>query len=166
MGKGYGATCGKCKHKNEVTLGSGMWFPRVYQGILEGIREGEFGEEWRSTESSTKYVAIDARRRLYCCPECGNWENEHNLSLYEPIDPNAIEDRVYGDWVVKEKGCVPFVCGYELEKDYRLIKGRVHECPRCGSPMKDSEGKSPEALGLGCHECGARLKKWRLFLWD
>lgn len=166
MGKGYAVTCGKCKHRNEISLGSGMWFPRVYEGIIKGIRGGEFGEEWRAIESSAKHIAVDARRKLYYCPECGNWENEHDLSLYEPLDPSVIEAKAYGNRGIEERGYVPYVCGYQLEKGYRLIKDRVHVCPRCGSSMKDSEGKSPEALGLGCHECGARVKKWKLFYWD
>lgn len=166
MGRGYVATCGKCRHENRVLLGFGMMFPTVYRNLIEQIRGGELGEEWRALEAAGEYVAVDARRRLYLCSECGAWEVEAELSLYEPLDPEAVKAEMYGDRSVAEWGYVPCVSGHQLEKGYRLIKPRVHVCPRCGSTMSGAGGKSPEALGLGCHECGSRLKKWNPVRWD
>lgn len=166
MGRGYEATCGKCKHDNQVFLGVGMMFPKVYQDLIEGIRKGEFGEEWRTLESDGEFVAVDARKRLFLCPECGGWEVEPSLSLYAPLDTEAVKEKMYGDRSLAERGYVPYVMSHELAREYRLIKEWVHVCPRCGSVMRESEGKSPEALGLGCHECGTRLKKWHPVHWD
>lgn len=72
----------KCKYKGEYHLGVGMMFPRVYQRIVEAVRAGEYGEEWKKFFGEKMGAAIMAEQRLYQCSACNLLEQEYDLSLY------------------------------------------------------------------------------------
>ncbi len=83
--------------------------------------------------------------------ECGLWETEPALSLYEPCDPEAIAKEKYGDKTVEEMGGVPYVMSYDLKENYHLRKVRIHKCSYCGGTMHKASKKEMDELP--CPNC-------------
>lgn len=135
MGDGRIYRCNRCGHEEQVSSGIGFMFPQLYQDVVTKIRKGKYGREWKEVFESRPGAAVDARTELYVCPECGNCVQDLNLSLYEPMFPDAGK---------KERGIfssanpaegIEYVMPMELEREYRRIRIYVHRCPECKTRM-------------------------------
>lgn len=166
MGSGVGFKCSKCGKRYCANTGIGFRFPEFYKEILKDVKEGKYGEEWKSLSLSQELVAVDAELYLYVCKKCGHWEVEPGLSLYAPKDVNLIKSKQYGIKTVEEWGEVPYVMSMDLEEDYQLLKRHVHKCGKCGGVMhkatKEEEGNLP------CPDCGGAPEKGyaEIINWD
>lgn len=79
MGYRIEVKCKKCKFKQMYHLGVGMMFPRVYQRIVDAVRNGEYGEEWKKFFEENTGAAIMAEQRLYQCFACKHLEKDYDL---------------------------------------------------------------------------------------
>lgn len=145
MRHGYIFECSKCHIEYDTPVGVGMMFRHVYRQIVDEIKSGTYGNEWKDIFSSQKYTAVDAENNLYTC-KCGNWTVEPSLSLYAPKEPDKIDSSL------KEYGYVPCVMKYDLDDDYYCIGHYIHRCQKCNSEMQETDIKT--ITSLPCPECG------------
>ena len=164
MGSGFSYKCKKCKEKYSVHLGVGMLFPRVYQNLLNNIKNGEYGDELKLIADSQQYVAINASRWVYICSHCGKWNLEYAMDLYAPVNIKEISGKKFGDKTVSELGYVPYVTPYSLHKDYKLLKRFIHKCPDCGKRTHRANEK--EFRELSCPHCKNKNNKVAEIMWD
>ena len=169
MGESIHYTCGKCGNTEDPCLGIGMAFPSVYRELMDEIRQGRHGEEWRSLVESGEHIAIDGDEKLYACETCGHWEVEPDLSLYEPKDVAKLLEKLteqFGEERVAEWGGAPYVMSWELEEDYKLLKHREHRCPDCGGAMNAFDDFE-SAPNVKCPKCGGEMTPGPgLIKWD
>ena len=134
MGGGTCFSCNQCGHKDTVCFGIGFLFPQLYQDVVEKIRKGKYGREWKQVFESEPGAAVDVEMQLYVCPECGTYKQDLNLSLYKPApDADYIQE-----WILSGRKYdmdMKYVTPYILTKDYRQLKRYVHKCHACGKRM-------------------------------
>ena len=164
MGSGMLYTCEKCGSSHSLALGIGFSFPRVCQQIMDDIRWGKFGEEWKTLVEANALVAVDAELRLYQCA-CGHWEVEYGLSLFEPKDCEVVLAEESGENAA-EWGRAPCVMGPGLERDYKLLKEWVHRCPKCDAAMEAVDGGECFPGELTCPDCGGAMHGGIPIRWD
>lgn len=151
------------------TLGIGMMFPNVYQGILQSAKAGEYGDEWKELTNKSKLIAIDVSQKLYLCPCCGYWKVDHDLSLYEPLDEDSIQSKQYGIKTVAEWGEAPYVSYLDLSNDYLEIAHYIHKCDKCGSVLLEVEETQfdyVQGIGLKCPKCSELNEITGTIMWD
>ena len=146
MGRSF--TCSKCGKDYDVFWGIGFRFPQAYKELLEDIKDGKYGQEWKDLVLRGEHVAVDAEDDVYLCRKCGHWVAEPNLSLYVPNDPEA---KMKKD-ETKEEEAPSYVTSYELKEDYHLLKRRLHRCTECGGIMH--RATAAEISRLRCPYCG------------
>ena len=137
MGSGYDFKCKKCKTKYSAMPGIGMMYPKVYQEVVEDIKNGKYG------------------------PEC---QEIMNLALYRPKNAEAIRTKQYGIKTVEEWGYVPYVMGYDLKAEYSLVEVFVHKCKKCRKRMHKATDE--ELQTLPCPKCGTENATSGLLMWD
>ena len=152
MGSGFEYKCSKCKKEYGITLGIGMLYPVVYKELVDEIKNGSFGEEWKQLFEETENIAVDAENRVYICPGCGSWIEERGLSLYVPDNEYALKDVKKGLPIFYGDDSIPAMMGQKPK--YRLIKEYEHKCTKCGSNMR--EASKEELHLLPCPECGSK----------
>ena len=158
MGDVLRLRCSKCKKEYSVWWGIGFAFPTVYEKIMKAAKNGEYGQEWKTLTTTTKFVAIDAEDYVYLCGKCNHWNNEPGLSLYVPKDLEEIK-RKYKLDTVDELEERDFVMSYDLAEEYKILKRRIHKCEKCGGIMKRLKEK--EIFHLPCPHCGgAPMEGW------
>ena len=152
MGNSYSYECKKCGTRYEAGSGIGSLYPIQYKSLLEEIREGAYGAEWKKAFADTPGAALDASEFVFLCDSCGKWENGPDISLYVPKDPADAG-----------KAC-PMLWSSVDRKKYRLTKRFVRNCPACGQHMRKASAK--EMYTLPCPECGEKNRPENQFLWD
>lgn len=113
--------CDTCGYVKEILFGIGMLYPCTQQRVLSAVKNGDYGAEMQKAALDTPGIRVDAERYLYICSECGTWENDYGLSLYEPDRPENDE----GDWVIPT----------EPHSNYHIRLRYFHKCPDCGKTM-------------------------------
>lgn len=164
MGSGYDFKCKKCKTKYSAMPGIGMMYPKVYQEVVEDIKNGKYGPECQEIMNSEEFVAVNAEREIYICNECKHWETDLNLALYRPKNAEAIRTKQYGIKTVEEWGYVPYVMGYDLKAEYSLVEVFVHKCKKCRKRMHNATDE--ELQTLPCPKCGTENATSGLLMWD
>ena len=151
MGTGIEYKCPKCSFQKSFHLGSGFGYPSVYQEVIDKIRKGAYGKEWKMFFEEHPGAVVNAEIELYRCPACNHLEEDYNLSLYEHKEGRPPE---YGYWI----------SWGDEKQNYRYIKSYKHHCPKCGKRMKKiTEDTAP----IPCPKCGEILEQdpW-LVKWD
>ena len=191
MGQGCFCSCEKCGSQYNIFLGVGMLYPRIYEELIQSIKNGEYGLEMQEIVKSDEFVAVDAEQKLFVCEKCKDWKVDCGLDLYEPKDRvKLINQRIEE---LKERDKFFENVFYDLEKNelktsdgkpvdiseinscvalwaeeenYKLLKKYEHKCFNCGCDMR--EVGEDEEVELKCPECeGKMLKDNSLFvLWD
>ena len=152
MGQGVGFVCSRCKKEYGIGAGIGRNFPQVYKETLEGVKSGEYGEEFKKLAGAEGNVAVDAEIYLYLCNKCGAWKTEKGLALYVPKDPSQ-----------EAEDCV---MGRRLQEGYRLLRRYIHLCDKCGGVMHKASYE--EERNLHCPYCGGAPEQGTMkrILWD
>lgn len=151
MGYGLGFKCSKCQKDYDVFLGIGMMFPKVYKELVEKIRSGKYGSEWKTLIDSEDNVVVDAEKTVFCCPECAAWRAEPNLSLYVAVNEDAIKEAKSGyPYMHKMSPIAEFMM---TKPEYKLLKQYDHKCKKCKIVMH--EASDDELRSLPCPKCGA-----------
>ncbi len=52
MGSGFGLKCSKCGKEYAAYTGIGFLFPQVYKATITDVKNGKYGEEWKSLSMS------------------------------------------------------------------------------------------------------------------
>jgi len=165
MGSGFEFKCSKCGKEYSIHTGVGFLYLRVYEETLKDVKEGKYGEEWKTLALSEEYVAVDAEDYLYVCKKCGHWKVEPGLSLYAPKNVAELKKREYGIKTVEEWGAVPYVMSCDFGDDYQILKRRIHKCDMCGGVMH--KATESEECNLPCPYCGgAPEEDHNIILWD
>lgn len=151
MGYGLITKCKKCKYKGQFHLGVEMMFPIVYQKIVEEVRSGEYGEEWKLFFEENPGAAIMAEQRLYQCSSCNHLEQDYDLSLYCNKNGTPPEHDYWPHW-----------CDFDHE--YKFVKSYIHKCPKCSSRMH--QVTDYEKTGIPCPKCGNDLVIDDGICWD
>lgn len=115
MGRIHKYICSGCGEKYSTIIGIGMMNEMLEKRMLEDIRDGKYGQEWKKLVERKDFCEIDTRKSVYICPECGRWKNEEDGSLY-----------FMGG--IKEILIRRCECGAEMERDSSLELC----CPKCG----------------------------------
>ena len=164
MGSGLSFTCKKCGNNYRVHWGIGIFYPQVYKGVVENIKNGEYGQEWKALFSSKEYVAVEAAICVYHCKKCHSWRDEPDFSLYEPNSLEEIRKMQNERNNDDEWGAVP--CG-SFKEDYHILKRRIHYCTNCGEEMQKLMTYE-ELQKLPCPQCGniPEEEDSSPFMWD
>ena len=64
MGSGFEYKCSKCNNEYGITLGIGMMYPVVYKELVDEVKNGAFGEEWKQLFDNTENIAVDEMHLL------------------------------------------------------------------------------------------------------
>lgn len=139
MGSSMSFYCDHCHYSEDLLLGVGYRFPMEYEEITKNICEGKYGTAWKDLFLSKSRVAVNAEREAYFCPNCGKWENDYNLSLYEPKE-SAEEDAARSN----------YVCPWELRGKWKMMRLFVHKCPDCNKRMRYARMNDSPV----CPKCG------------
>ncbi len=164
MGKKRNFRCSKCGHVYMVFTGPGFNYPDEYDYVTQEIRDGEYGEEWKTAFENTPYAAVNAAEELYMCDDCGVWEVGRDITVYEPNDVSKFKKRKYGDETVEKLGYVPYVMENELKEDFYVVKQFVRKCPCCEKPMRRVPDR--EKVKLRCSMCGTVNAETGGSVWD
>ena len=152
MGSGYGFVCKKCGNRYSVNTGIGFIFPNEYKKLVDKIKKGRYGEDWKHLFMSTPGAVVDAEKELYICKGCGNWDVSPVASIYAPDKPDSIEKPVH------------YVMKSDLESDYHIVKRYYHKCGKCGKRMHRATER--EMISLPCPKCGGTDTAADLIMWD
>ena len=152
MGSGFEYKCSKCNKEYGITLGIGMMYPVVYKELVDDVKNGAFGEEWKQLFDETENVAVDAENRVYICHDCGSWIEEKGLSLYVADNEYALKDVKKGLPIFYGDDSIPAMMGQKPK--YRLLKEYEHKCKKCCAKMR--EASKEELYSLPCPDCGAK----------
>ena len=144
--------------------GVGMMFPTAYRGLVEAIKKGKYGRDWQKLMASRDDVAVNAERRLYLCPICGQWEMIYDLSLYIPKKGKGGEKKPAQ---VKQKDYVlPLELTSQWESSYELLKHYKHQCPTCKATMVPVDMDDLLGASFKCPECGHPNQIKSVVMWD
>ena len=72
MGMGKIFKCENCGESFITMMGIGMNFPFEYQEIVNDIKNGKYGEEFKDLMLSREGVVVDLEKCLYICDKCGS----------------------------------------------------------------------------------------------
>ena len=164
MGAGYGFVCKKCGCEYGAHPGIGMGYPSVYRDLVKKILAGKYGEEYRKLFKETPYAAINGETHTYVCANCGNWNDEENLTLYAPNDAEEVAKIPYGEKTVKERGYIPYAMERDLKEHFHAIRRYRHHCSKCGHIMH--QATEEESRHLPCPECGEKNEPFSMIMWD
>lgn len=164
MGSGNSYICSNCGKNYSFMSGFGMLFPNEYKKTVKNIRDGKFGKEWKELYGTGENIAVDAQKRIYCCPKCGSWKSEQGLSLYEAADDRAVKDVKSGYPILYGDDSMPAIMGRMPE--YRLLKEWEHICVKCQCKMH--EVSAEELRHLKCPGCGGAPdpEQIGIIMWD
>ena len=168
MGRGNTYKCEKCDEVYNITLGVGMLYPIAYEELIEEIKSGAYGDDWKELFLSWDFVVADAKLYFYYCESCGQWEVSKDASLYAPNDVESLKKEQFGEKTVEEWGYVPYADTAD-DETYHLLKKRIHVCLKCNSEMtryNESQLNDPVFNELGCPECGTINPNLGMLFWD
>ena len=167
MGQGFSIECNKCGFSFDASFGIGFMFPMESEEMIEKGRSGELGEEVKTFLENNKCGAIDVKRVVLRCEECGNLEIGHDLSMYVPdddkYDPDSEEKGIWSIAVLAEG--MKYVSPMDLEEHYKKILDYPHKCSKCSGKMKII--KEEEFDKIPCPECDGTMNQTDgHFYWD
>ena len=163
MGEGRSFRCNQCGHTESASFGIGFGFPQLYQDVAGKICKGKYGRDWKQLFETVPGAAVEAGMQLYVCPECGTCEEDLNLSLYEPVNPEASRrnGRIFS--TVNPAEDIVYVMPHELAADYKCLKVYVHKCHACGTRMHQYR----DGERLVCTKCRkGEMEPAGEFMWD
>ena len=158
----------KCNRSYFAMYGNGLIHEEAYMEKIREMESGKYGVEWKVLYEYIPNLIFDPDRTIYMCGYCELWENDVDVSLYEPINPvetqRCIDDAIkkYGEdgktiyeaWLSKE------------ERDRRYFPFREYRriCQGGGNVMK----KIPyeELKWLPCPDCGELNSHWLYAMGD
>ncbi len=160
MGMTIKFSCCRCGYEKKMDLGVGMFtdIDRLFNGIVDNVRDGRYGEEWKEEIQRDPSLVVNVSDEIYICPTCGFFKTGLNLSLYKPVAESSVSssgsEKKYGTDLT-----------LELSRHYRLYKKYPHCCEKCGEQMniyKMHEGKTEPT----CPECGGKGRISEDVFWD
>ena len=162
MGQGYKYICKKCYEVYSLYTGIGLGFPHFYQQTLKEVARGKYGSKEKELFKKIPFLGVDAETNYYECDNCGYWEAQECLDLYQPKNVEKLKKKQFGEKTAEEWSEVPYATHFDLKQDYKLIKKRIQECPKCHSIMKEKNRKTI----ISCPNCGTRNRPVEEVLWD
>ena len=159
MGSGIHFICNDCGRVYECSTGIGFAFPKQYKKLLDSVKKGKYGKEWKELVLNTRNIAIDAKTRLFICDKCSKWKTEEGLSLYVTKEGNQTEENREFDY-----SNASYVTDFDLENYYTLLKEYDHICPKCKNIMR--LGLEDEEDDLPCPKCGGKNYSIEYISWD
>lgn len=150
-----------------------MFFPRFYQETINEIKNGKWGEEIQKFLIENPDAAFNVERVFGLCPNCGEYENTLDLTMYLPKENiSQFEKDNHGRWSV----AFPFssenyVTEWDLKKYYKRFSKYPHKCKNCGSQLKIiNEGcfsrYHEEFNNLKCPRCKSFMINSGFGSWD
>ena len=158
MAQYFTFVCSSCRRKYNIINGD-LWTDirpdgsnETYERVVEKLLAEDYGKEWKKLFSSTPLAVIDIERKLYVSETDSKvWEDQLDLSLYVPNDPDGIS--AAKDRSLHKYGHLPGAPEVVLERDYKLLKEYEH--------IRDGEKLQPVKVGLDfrltCPECGMKM---------
>jgi len=155
MGLVHSFICKNCHYVFEATLGTGMFYRKTYNRIVEEIKQGKHGEEYKKIFEEHPLAAVNCELFAAVCTQCKKLDTVEHLGLYLPNYEN-------GD--CPDAGNDPRVLSWAFHKcmDYN------HKCS-CGGEMKiiDDIFTMVDNGTLKCPNCDGKMEWTReSFFWD
>ena len=151
----------------------------VYQETISDIKAGKYGEEMKKLANETELVTVDAGRKAYYCPQCGQVKSYLCLDLYRPNDIESAKKAKAGSWTgpssqsnpsVGELGEWPYwtpdLYSNGENGDYVLLKKYDHLCPACNISMTEMDEEKLANAEITCPKCGGKYEKEVNMFWD
>ena len=132
----------KCKngHIHVFMLGERHQYPYVQSSLDNAIREGKYGEKWKSLIEENERRAVDAADVLIVCPTCRTFKWACDMSIRETKEGYRHLDGI-------------------RRRDCKVIKSYKHICKCCNGEMKKYRIKSPKLLDhIVCPDCGEKME--------
>ena len=81
MGFGSNFLCKKCGETYSYQIGIGFLYYEVKERLLEEIKDGKYGDEYKKALDENPKADIDGHRIIFKCPQCSYWEDNYDLTL-------------------------------------------------------------------------------------
>ena len=157
--------CEHCGFEDDIYVGSGFAAPVEFNETVEKVKNGTFGEKWKTMFESHPKTLVNIERTLYVCPSCGHYHSEPNMGLYVLKDGLTEEEIELAGQEPNDKEA-RYVYLYNMMwslQYYRKIGNFIHRCPECGKRMHEGGYKDKPK----CPKCGKQgnIERGRI-LWD
>ena len=131
-------TCCRCGYHEKVLFGTGFLYPD-HQEVISDITYGRYGQHWKEVYEGIPGAVVNDDFELYVCPWCRNYQNEINLSLYEPRKKEELSPELKMPFlqVLKSYKKPDRLLSLKREGWYwgYWQKPYVHRCGECGRRM-------------------------------
>lgn len=157
--------CEHCGFEDDIYVGSGFAAPVEFNETVEKVKNGTFGEKWKTMFESHPKTLVNIERTLYVCSSCGHYHSEPNMGLYVLKDGLTEEEIELAGQEPNDKEA-RYVYLYNMMwslQYYRKIGNFIHRCPECGKRMHEGGYKDKPK----CPKCGKQgnIEEGRI-LWD
>ena len=161
MGKGFKFKCKNCAYSLTANLGVGFKYPHHCARILEDIKNGKLGKEFKEIADSSENPAVYASIDLYLCENCKALKPELTIALCSPIIDLPKSDRPFS----VASGCSEpdtYVMEYQLGTEYEIKLIKNYYCGKCKIKLT----KVTEYENLECPHCRSELNYDMVCCWD
>lgn len=160
MGKIVVFSCRSCGYNAQMSLGVGKFcdISRLFKGIVDKAKNGEYGEEWRREIKRDPTLVVNVSDELYICPTCGAFTTGLNLALYKPVEKIHFAAfrhlKRYGTDLTLEQN-----------PNFSLYKKYPHTCEKCDCDMIVYHWRE-EKIRPTCPYCSEKGEFCIDTLWD
>lgn len=165
MGSGIKLECKKCGFELSASLGIGFLYPNVCEEILQKMKEGVFGEEFKEDATTIPNVAIHQETSLFVCDHCGDLVVDDVIDLCALIEGKKKRDGKFCS-AMDYPADISYVMTVDIGDTYRIVRSVEHKCEKCNNPLRVVKQIKRSLGALKCPKCKEKLSVGDAYCWD
>ena len=169
MGSGYVIKCKECGFSYDVSIGIGFLYSDVCDKILEDMKNGKFGEDFKESANTITNPAIHQSDELFVCDNCGFWRASEIIDLCSPIETKKKKKCLF--WIKdilndEPKEITSYVMTAQIGRTHQIVRSVEHKCDCCRTNMHPIEESNIRRFNLRCPKCHEQLLISFPYDWD